>query len=103
MFTNKQYDYLRFKVALLSGIIYSADLPAYSRSNKSLNTVDSIINTFYFPAWLVGFIEAEGCFSVYKIKVDYFTASFDISQTGGEIIISAIRKYFIFYYYYIFG
>jgi hypothetical protein len=50
MFTNKQYDYLRFKVALLSGIIYSADLPAYSRSNKSLNTVDSIINTFYFPA-----------------------------------------------------
>ena len=96
MFSNKQYDYLRFKDALLSGIIYSADLPAYSRSNESLNTVDSIINTFYFHAWLVGFIEAEGCFSVYKNKVDYFIASFDISQTGGEIIISAIRKYLSF-------
>ena len=28
MFSNKQYDYLRFRDALLSGIIYSADLPA---------------------------------------------------------------------------
>jgi hypothetical protein len=53
MFSNKQYDYLRFRDALLSGIIYSADLPEYSRSNEPLNTVDSIINTFYFPAWLV--------------------------------------------------
>ena len=50
MFSNKQYDYLRFKDALLSSIILSADLPTYSRSNDSLNTVDSIINTFYFPA-----------------------------------------------------
>jgi ubiquinol-cytochrome c reductase cytochrome b subunit len=50
MFSNKQYDYLRFKNALLSGIIYSSDLPEYSRSNESLNTVESIINTSYFPA-----------------------------------------------------
>jgi hypothetical protein len=94
MFSNKQYDYLRFRDALLSGIIYSADLPEYSRSNEPLNTVDSIINTFYFPAWLVGFIEAEGCFSVYKQREDSFVASFDISQC--EIIISAIRKYLSF-------
>ena len=73
-----------------------SDLPAYSRSNEPLNTVDSIISTFYFPAWLLGFIEAEGCFSVYKNKVVYFIASFYISQTGGEIIISAIRKYLSF-------
>jgi len=96
MFSNKQYDYLRFRYALLSGIIYSEDLPEYSRSNESLNTVESIINTFYFPAWLVGFIEAEGCFSVYKQREDSFVASFDISQTRGEIIISAIRKYLSF-------
>lgn len=44
----------------------------------------------------MGFIEAEGCFSVYKLKEDYLVASFDISQTGGEIIISAIREYFSF-------
>ena len=31
MFSNKQYDYLRFKDALLSGIIYSKDLPEYTR------------------------------------------------------------------------
>ena len=96
MLTNKQYDYLRFRNALLSGIIYSSELPEYSRTNQSLNTVESIINTSYFPAWLVGFIEAEGCFSVYKQKGDYFECSFDISQTGGEIIISAIRKYLSF-------
>jgi hypothetical protein len=48
MFSNKQYDYLRFRDALLSGIIYSADLPEYYRSNEPLNTVDSIINTFLF-------------------------------------------------------
>ena len=45
--------------------------------------------------WLVGFIEAEGCFSLYKLNKanDYFVASFDISQTNGEIFILAIRKY----------
>ena len=96
MLSNKQYDYLRFRNALLSGIKYSSELPEYSITKESLNTVESIINTSYFPAWLVGFIEAEGCFSVYKQKGDYFECSFDISQTGGEIIIYAIRKYLSF-------
>jgi hypothetical protein len=98
MFSNKQYDYLRFKSALLSGIIYSKDLPEYTRSNKPINSIESIINTSYFSAWLVGFIEAEGSFSIYKLQKDkdYLIASFEISQTGGEIIISAIRKYFSF-------
>jgi ubiquinol-cytochrome c reductase cytochrome b subunit len=50
MFSNKQYDYLRFREALLSGIIYSEDLPEYSRSNIPLNSVESIINLSYFPA-----------------------------------------------------
>ena len=96
MFSNKQYDYLRFRNALLSGKIYSKDLPEYTRSNEPLNNVNSIISADYFPAWLVGFIEAEGCFSVYKIKDDYLVASFDVSQTDGEIIISAIREYLSF-------
>lgn len=98
MFSNKQYDYLRFKNGLLSDIIYSKDLPEYIRSNVALNTIESIINTSYFSAWLVGFIEAEGCFSIYKLEnnKDYLVASFDISQTHGEIIISAIRKYLSF-------
>lgn len=96
MFSNKQYDYLRFKNALLSDIIYYADLPEYSRPHENLNDITSIINTFYFPAWLVGFIEAEGCFSIYKQNGDYSIASFDISQTDGDVIISAIREYLSF-------
>ncbi|GBT68164.1 hypothetical protein M6KS0526p2_2759 [Staphylococcus aureus] len=50
MFSNKQYDYLRFRSALLSGIIYSVDLPEYTRSNVSLNTIESIIDKSYFSA-----------------------------------------------------
>lgn len=98
MFSNKQYDYLRFKNALLSGIIYSNDLPVYSRPIENLNTIESILNSDYFPAWLVGFIEAEGCFSIYKPNSldNYYVASFDVSQTNGDIIIYAIRKYLSF-------
>jgi hypothetical protein len=44
----------------------------------------------------VGFIEAEGSFSIYKLKEDYLVASFDISQTNGGDIISAIREYLSF-------
>jgi hypothetical protein len=48
MFSNKQYDYLRFKNALLSDIIYYQDLPEYVRSNQPLNSIESIINASYF-------------------------------------------------------
>jgi hypothetical protein len=50
MFSNKQYDYLRFRNALLLNIIYSADLPEYTRSSDPLNDIKSIINAHYFPA-----------------------------------------------------
>lgn len=98
MFSNKQYDYLRFRGALLSGIIYSKDLPEYTRNSEPLNSIESILNKSYFPAWLVGFIEAEGCFSVYKLKKDddYLIASFDIAQKDGDILIKAIGKYLSF-------
>lgn len=96
MFSNKQYDYLRFKNILLSGIIYSKYLPDYVRSNKPLNNIKTIINADYFSTWLVGFIEAEGCFSIYNIKDNYPVASFDISQTKGEGLIYAIREYLHF-------
>nr|YP_010121847.1 LAGLIDADG endonuclease [Monilinia fructicola]QRF72223.1 LAGLIDADG endonuclease [Monilinia fructicola]QYB19395.1 LAGLIDADG endonuclease [Monilinia fructicola] len=98
MFSIKQYDYLRFKSSLLSGIIYSKDLSEYTRSSEPLNSIESILDKSYFPAWLVGFIEAEGCFSVYKLKKDgdYLVASFDIAQKDGDILISAIRKYLSF-------
>lgn len=98
MYSNKQYDYLRLKNALLSNMIYSIHLPVYNSNIEPLNDIKSIINSYYFPAWLVGFIEAEGCFSIYKLKNDdnYLVASFDISQTNAHIVMSAICEYLSF-------
>ena len=95
MFSNKQYDYFRFRDALLLNIIYLNDLPEYTRSNTPIKTIENIINTSYFPAWLVGFIEAKGCFSSYQSKY-YTIASFYIAQKDGYILISAIKKYLSF-------
>lgn len=95
MLSNKQYDYLRFKSVLLSNIIYSKDLVEYTRNDKPLNTIENIINASYFSAWLVGFIEAKGCFSTYQNK-DYWIASFDIAQKDGDILIMAIKNYLSF-------
>lgn len=95
LFSNKQYDYLRLRNVILSNALLYDAIPEYTRPSIPFNSIESILNAPYFSAWLVGFIEAEGCFSVYKISKsdDYFIASFDISQTNGEILILAIRKY----------
>ena len=93
-FSNKQYDYMRFKTLLLSNVIFSKDWVPYIRSNITLNTVESIINASYFPAWLIGFVEAESSFSIYKLKSSSsYIASFEITQTYGEILILAIKKF----------
>ena len=95
LFSNKQFDYIRLKEVLLSSIVLYNDIPSYTRPFKPLNSVDSILKADYFSAWLVGFIEAEGCFSVYQLNntSKYPVASFDISQTNGEVLISAIAKH----------
>lgn len=95
LFSNKQYDYLRLKSILLSNLVLYDEIAEYNRPNESLNSVDSILNAPYFSAWLIGFIEAEGCFSIYKLNKndEYYIGSFDISQTNSNILISAIRKY----------
>lgn len=95
MFSNKQYHYIRSKDCLLGNVIKFSDLTQYTRSEKD---IENIINSHYFPAWLVGFIEGEGCFSIYKLsnKDNYMVCSFDISQTRGETIIKAIAKYINF-------
>jgi len=122
MFTNKQYDYIRFRSLLLSNTIYSKELLTYIRPTISSfrpqniknilgtelrcteerdssiptasNNLESILSTSYFPAWLVGFIEAESCFSIYK-PLDSLSkiASFEISQTNEEVIILAARDF----------
>jgi ubiquinol-cytochrome c reductase cytochrome b subunit len=50
MFSNKQYDYLRLKNALIANIIYFESLPEYHRSTQTINSIDSIVNSSYFSA-----------------------------------------------------
>ena len=89
-----------FKKCLDLDLIYYKDLPDYKRIiTPSLMTIDSIINASYFEAWLRGFIEAKGCFSVYnqvKNNDKSLTASFEISPLNEKIIISAIRQHLSF-------
>jgi LAGLIDADG endonuclease len=45
---------------------------------------------------LIGFIEAESCFSIYKPSNQpeaALVASFEITQTNGDLLIKAIRNY----------
>lgn len=93
MFSNKQYDYLMFKELLLKDIKFSKDLNDYIRPIEPLNTIETILEKSYFKPWLIGFIEAEGSFNIYKpIKDNSKVASFDIAQTNGSILIEAIKK-----------
>jgi LAGLIDADG endonuclease len=97
LLSNKQYDYLRFKHTILKGFKYSEELDKYTRPIFPLNSSEYIENVEYFSAWLVGFIEAEGCFSVYTPSTSSTkVASFDIAQTKGENLILAISKYLSF-------
>lgn len=97
MISKKQYDYLRFQKSLEQGLKYYKDLGEYgpwARDTKDINTLEYILDIPYFPSWLVGFIEGEGCFSTYKPACsNSLVASFDIAQTNEEILIRAIAKY----------
>lgn len=95
LLSNKQYDYLRFRDALLKGIILFDNLNSdYTRPTISLNYVDDILSVPYFSSWLVGFIEAEACFSIYQPSNSTSkVASFDIAQSNESNLILAIAKY----------
>lgn len=96
--SNKQSYYLRFRDTLLKGIKYYEDLDHnYVRPDSPLNSVESILSVPYFSAWLVGFIEAESCFAIYKpTSSESKVASFEVSQTDGQVLILAISKYLSF-------
>lgn len=90
----KKHDYLRFRYNLLSGVIMSVNLRPYVRPKEivSLDEANSMLALSYFSAWLIGFIEAEGCFSIYT-RTDHSSkiASFDIAQTGAMNVITAVK------------
>lgn len=95
MLSNKQYDYLRFRNHLLWNTIKYSDLDTdYIRPLNNNSDNLKILNCKYFSAWLVGFIEAEGCFSIYqsassKEKI----ASFEVSQSNNYELIKSIQLY----------
>jgi|SRR5215469_10887275 len=49
MFTSKQFDFIRFRTYLLLNVIYSKDLLPYNRPKIYFNSIDTIINSYYFP------------------------------------------------------
>lgn len=50
LISNKQYDYLRFRSALLSDIKSYKDLPLYIRPETPLNSLEFILNVPYISA-----------------------------------------------------
>lgn len=76
----------------------SIDLYLKKRSLKYSDQLN-IVNNFktncliipsYFPSWLSGFIEAEGCFSIRKKN----NHSFSIGQNNDYYLIFAIKQFF---------
>ena len=105
LFTNKYYDYLYLKNCICSkranepwggsnnNLIFYDTLTEYKRPNEYLQ-VENILKSYHFPIWLIGFIEAEGYFSIYKTKHYQDVACFEISQSNNFNIIEAIKIYF---------
>lgn len=96
MLTNKQYDYLRFRDNIMNEVYLYDQLDLNIKiPSKSRNSVEDILSKEYFTSWLIGFIEAEGSFSIYKPSDSKEKiAAFEISQTNGCEVIEAIRQYF---------
>ena len=93
MFTAKHWDYINFRENLLNNVTFYDDFKFYKRPNNTpFESVEKILAHPNFDDWLVGFIEAEGCFCFYKpSKQINYTASFDVCQTNGLQILSAIK------------
>jgi hypothetical protein len=54
----------------------------------------NFIRPDYFPAWLSGFIEAEGSFSFYNFKGQTKPKAFTIGQNNDLYLLEAIKSYF---------
>jgi hypothetical protein len=90
--TSKKICQLAFLKTCLTET--SVEKYLYTRDTK-FKEQSAIINAnfnvpTYFKAWLSGFIEAEGCFSIRKTKAH----SFSIGQNDDVYLIDAIKQYF---------
>ena len=95
MFTAKHWDYINFRNNLLENVVLYKNLKLYNRPNHTpYESISNILSSSYFNNWLVGFIEAEGCFSIYKpFNQTNNTVSFEIGQKNGLQILNAIKTY----------
>ena len=66
-------------------------LKARNKKYLNPNLEDVKIDYNYFNAWLSGFIEAEGCFSIRNVSNNH---SFSIGQTNDKYILDAIKIHF---------
>ena len=96
MLTSKKNKFIYFKECLISNVIYFKDLPLYVENKTPIfKDIQALLNVSYFDSWLVGFIEAEGCFSTYLATGETNkTCSFSLSQTHEKQILDAIQKKF---------
>lgn len=81
------------KTCLIDNSVETYLLNRDFKYNQQLDIINSNINfkiPSYFKAWLSGFIEAEGCFSIRKSN----NLSFSIGQNDDIYLIEAIKQYF---------
>lgn len=62
----------------------------YVNPKKNIQSQEGLYFPLYYPSWLSGFIEAEGCFSITKKGV----LSFSIAQKYEEFLITSIKEFF---------
>jgi hypothetical protein len=62
----------------------------YDKQSTIINSNINFKTPTYFKAWLSGFIEAEGCFSIRK----HNNHSFSIGQNDDYYILEAIKNFF---------
>ena len=97
---RKQEQYAIFRYCLLNRVKYSeyakikeTGLPKTKNMfiwQPTIWTEDELLKNLFYPCWLTGFIEAEGCFCTRSNG----TQSFNIGQKSDRIIIESIKKYF---------
>lgn len=92
--SSKKICQLAFlKTCLIDNSVETYLLNRDLKYNQQLDIINSNINSkipSYFKAWLSGFIEAEGCFSIRKSN----NHSFSIGQNDDTYLIEAIKQYF---------
>lgn len=91
--TARKYCQLEFLKSCLKH--NNVELYLKERDNKYSNATFYLFKEsqdlpFYFPSWLSGFIEAEGCFSITAKGV----LSFSIAQKYEKELIGSIRDFF---------